>query len=353
MARWAVRVLAICLALVASTAAAAPEELQIRLTTAVPFAEIRPDRDAAAFTLTVTDAAGRLVPARLHLALQAPRSGWFSTDFPLVEATDLFAGEVLAPDGRYTFTYLPPMRGQYRLQVEAWPLGATAAEPTRGTLTFTLRETPDEWRNLALLLSGLLVVGVVSGFIIGRSARALGPGAGALLALCLWLLAAAPARAHERDDLAFDFPAAESNGEIAVRLELTPHTSATGRLTEIQGAVTDPHSGQPVPNAQITLAMIHAEDGIQVFRTLLPAPGGEFNWRHQFWDGAPHYLEIQVTPGPGGSAFTPLTRRVAVDVEGAAPPAAVKVKLMAWLLGVMTLGMLGGYRWGLRQRPPR
>lgn len=169
--------LALCLWLaLAGMAGAAPGPAVITLAAEPSLAEIRPDADLARFQIEIKDAGGKPVDyARVRLQLHAPeRPLLLTTDFPVVEGTPLIDTEVIARDGRFTFAYLPPIRGEYQLQVEAAPLEQTAVPfaPTRQEIRFTIHENPEEVVRGSILVLVLVAVGLVSGLVIGRSARA-------------------------------------------------------------------------------------------------------------------------------------------------------------------------------------
>ena len=53
---------------------------------------------------------------------------WFTTDFPIVEGTQIFEIRADAPTGKLQLQQMLPIRGNYQLQVTATPLGVTCGE---------------------------------------------------------------------------------------------------------------------------------------------------------------------------------------------------------------------------------
>lgn len=335
---------------------------RIRLVTDPAPAAVRPDRDPVRLRIFVEDAAGRPVAyARLRLALDAPRHPLLHTDFPVVEGTRLWEAEVLAAGGELSVAYLPPIRGEYRLQVAAapWPGAGGEAAPWPGAggaaatadFRFTVPESPTRVARAAALVAGLFALGLVSGRIIGQGARAArGAAAAGLMALAL-VGAASPGRAHST--AAPLPPAVATNGDVRLTLEAQPFHPAVGEPVTLTGQLADARTGQPIPHARVTLQVHHEEDGTDPLAVTFVAPGGGFSWRHTFADGAPHRVRVAAASSLLSQAFAPVEADLPIEVEPVDPPLAVRLQGLALLLAATAAGQWVGYRWTQRRGPTR
>lgn len=176
--RFVAPLFAIALVLTAPGASFAESGARIEYELEPPAGEIGPDVDVARLTIRVRSDDGEsaaALPAKLRIELDAPPGhALVPTDFPVVEGTPLLRAEAFAQDGEHSLRYLFPIRGEYNLRVQATPLqnANQAGDLIQASFRFTLRENSNEVLNLALLLTGLLIFGGVSGLILGRSAAA-------------------------------------------------------------------------------------------------------------------------------------------------------------------------------------
>lgn len=153
----------------------AEEKIQVKLTAQPDFTAILPDEDLVKFALSVYDSQGQPVNnVKIEYQLESPaKSRLISTDFPVVEGTRLMEGSLLSNSGTWLFEYLLPIRGQYHLKVKVSPTkDSINFTPVTKEIDFNINEKPSEVRNALLLSGGLLILGLISGIIIGRSARA-------------------------------------------------------------------------------------------------------------------------------------------------------------------------------------
>jgi len=148
---------------------------RITLRTTPPAAEIIPDvvEEPTTFVIEATDSAGRpLRNAYFQVEMTAPTSGPFvSSDIPAIEGTTLLQSRFPAPEGRLEFKYVVPIRGTYRVNVQAIPGPGAGFTAFSQQLTLQVRENPAELRNLVLLVVGLLGLGVASGVVLGYANR--------------------------------------------------------------------------------------------------------------------------------------------------------------------------------------
>ena len=97
-----------------------------------PFeAEAKTPQSPVKLTLQAVDGTGKaLTNAKIHLTLLTPpKNPWFSTDFPIVEGTELLDMEANAPQGELQIQQMLPIRGNYQLLVSVTPLVENAFAP--------------------------------------------------------------------------------------------------------------------------------------------------------------------------------------------------------------------------------
>lgn len=147
--------------------AAEENDLQVQLQTTPEVNAIRADLDVAQFSILVKDNKGQPVKdVELAFTLVSPSKKFFpSTDFPVVEGTTLMNGKVLAPEGKLNFKYAFPIRGEYTLKVKASPIG-NSAQAVDKTLHFSINENPPEVRNAIVFILGLMLLGLITGYIL-------------------------------------------------------------------------------------------------------------------------------------------------------------------------------------------
>jgi len=106
-----------------------------------------------------------------HIRLVAPAPGrFFSTDFPVIEGTQLLDMELPVRQGRATWEYVFPIRGVYRLEVRA-----TGEEGTEIERVFDLeiRENRIKLFYLAIFALALFVFGFMAGRLFTGGKRGL------------------------------------------------------------------------------------------------------------------------------------------------------------------------------------
>lgn len=95
-----------------------------------------------------------------------PKTPWFTTDFPIVEGTDLLRLETTEPDAVLTFSQVLPIRGTYTLKVQATLTVDGRPKLLEQSFQFQVPEQGVKYRNGLLWAGGLLVVGFLGGWVI-------------------------------------------------------------------------------------------------------------------------------------------------------------------------------------------
>jgi hypothetical protein len=352
----------------------------IQLTTSPVLSQIKPFEAEAdepqapsQLTLQASDRAGHaLENARIHLTLLTPpKTPWFTTDFPIVEGTTLLDMETLAPNGKLTLQQMLPIRGDYRLRVNVTPTVANALAPIQETLNLSVSENWVKYRNLGILAAILFAVGLGGGWVIGNRQK-IQPGEIApqrvrlllsgvtvvAIAALLFVNVSAEfaqshgsmAMSHETKEAPLsDKPAKLNTQGLAV--ELSGDSSAmVGQPAKLQVSVVDTKTNQPVTDVTLKVTATQLEHHWVTFAYQgIPDRNGTFAWQQQFFDGAPHRIEVEVAPQAKATRqFKPFQVAQNVSVEGVAPPLQVRLIALAYFTGLVGLGLLLGL--GLQRR---
>lgn len=320
----------------------------VLMTSVPPFEELAPDADLATVTLTVLLGGKPLSSGHLILRMTAPpRAKVLTTDFPHVEGTPLLqlAFDV-QENGTFSFQYVFPIRGFYTFDLDITPLpGGPAFRPTNLRQTIRLYESAAEVRNAWLLVLGLFLFGVIVGIVFARSAaaREQGPASaliGSVVLLCSLLVPGGPVSAAVAQPAA---PVVTGTAGWELEVRSTPATATVGQMVEL--AIGLKQEGAVFPGMmEVTLEATGVEEGQTVLQTTLRARTGQTVQRLQLFDGAPH--TVTVTARPVGTEYrdvTALTAVLPLEVQALHPPMAVKLRLLAILLVVLSSGMVVGF----------
>ena len=305
-------------------------EPAVQLQTEPPAHAIQPDRDLVTTTF--------LLPPNSHyeITIRTPASHWWvSTDFPIVENTQLYHFRGMTPSGEVRFETIYPIRGAYPIEVTA--NGKTHA------LSLQISETPAEMRNVAFFLGGLFLLGLVGGQIFLRSHRAKSALATAFLVGGLsFFMLEPPAYAHgnnkdSQHTVASDFWE-QTQGDFSLEVRFDPAHAVVGENVAFDIQVKKDGNLLQTP-VTVEIETFHMEDEAVMFKGKFTAPSGTMKQALHFFDGAPTRTTFTVEPVPG----VLLATYGVIAVEGVSPPAAVHVKTMILLTGVMAAGMAFGF----------
>jgi hypothetical protein len=311
--------------------------------------------------LQANDPAGKaLQDAQFHVkVLTPPPTPWFTTDFPITEGTQLLDITGDAPAGEFQMQQVFPIRGNYQLQVDVTPIIAGAFAPIQQTLNLNVPENPLKLAYFPVLLTVLLAIGLFGGWIIG-SRQAMQPGelaprrvrmllsgvtVMAIAALFFFNLSAEFAAAEDSIAAAAstdDHSLIQSQG---LQLELTGDAqTAVGKMAAFQAKLTDGKTNQPVTDAIVAIKSIALENNWVAFAYQgVPNAQGLLSWQEQFFDGAPHKIEVKVSPNPNGTRqFQAFEATREIEVEGIAPPMTVRLIGLFYFTVVLTVGVLAG-----------
>lgn len=352
----------------------------VRLTTEPQLSQILPFEaesttplSPVSLKLQALDAAGiPLENARIKLTiLTPPKNPWFTTDFPIVEGTKLLDIEAIAPKGELQIQQMLPIRGNYQLLANVTPIAQNAFTPIQQTLTLSVPENGVKYRNFAILATILLVVGLGGGLAIGgkqeiqageiapQKVRLLLSGAIVIAIAALLFVNVSAEIAQSQMSMAMSHmmeskptektsPIVRSQG---LEVRLSGDVNATvGTTANLQVQVTDTKTNQPVTDVLLNIKTIQLEnDWIAFAYKGVPDAAGKLVWQEQFFDGAPHKVEVEVSPQPNvARQFPPFQVSQTIEVEGVAPPLSVRLTVLAYFTGIVVAGMAIGFGLGRR-----
>jgi len=353
----------------------------VRLTTESSVSQILPFEAEATrlqspvqLTLQTVDGLGKpLENANIHLTiLTPPKNPWFTTDFPIVEGTKLLEMEAQASGGKLQFQQMLPIRGTYKLLVNVTPNAANAFTPFHQTLTLAVTENWVKYRNFGILAVILLGVGLGGGWVIGGR-QPIQPGefapqrvrlllSGAIVVALAALLCVNISAEIAQSEMSMPMShmtkhesQANNSGVLqsqGLELRVSGDVSATvGKPTNLQVKVTDNQANQPATDVILNLKTTQLEHEWVAFAYQgVPDAAGQLTWQQQFFDGAPHKVEVEVSPQKSAvHQFLPFRVRREIEVEGVAPPLTVRLTGLAYFIGIVVIGLLTGL--ALQHRP--
>ena len=342
---------------------------QVLLSTNPPLEKILPfeagtDRKQSpvTFKLQAVDAGGKLLTnALIKLQISTPpRNPLLTTDFPIVEGTELLELEAAAPNGKLEFEQMLPIRGNYQIQVNVSPLVANAFASYQQTLNLNVRENPVKYKFFAVIAAILLSLGLLGGWVIGGQEEIkegeIAPQSIRLLLSALTVVAivtllfinitAEVAEAHgdahspKNEKIA---PSISQSQGMEVRI--TGDKLATvGRLANLAVEVKDSTTGAAIKDVVLRVKAIALEDNFTVFAYQgFPNAEGKLIWQEQFFDGAPHKVEVEAISLPESSRQFPAVKVAqSMEVEGIAPPMYIRLIGLFYFTAIVGMGMAIG-----------
>jgi len=341
----------------------------VRLTTEPPISQVLPFEAEATtlpspvrLSLQAVDAANQpLENAKIHLQiLTPPKNPWFPTDFPIVEGTELLNIEAVTPKGELKIQQMLPIRGNYQLLVNVSPIVANAFTPFQQTLRLSVAESWVKYRNFAILAVILLVLGLGGGLVLGGKQQ-IQPGeiapqrvrlllSGAIIVAIASLLIInitaelADSHTHRHHSQTKEPEVFQSQG---VEARISGDVEATvGQSAKLAVQVIDTTTGQPASDVIVNIKATQSEDKWVAFAYQgVTNAKGQLAWEQQFFDGAPHKVEVEISPSPQAtSQFSPLRVAKQIQVEGVAPPLQIRLIVLAYFTSFIVLGLLLGLK---------
>jgi hypothetical protein len=326
----------------------------VTITTEPPADKIIPNEEPAKVVVRATRADGSPAEnAKFTVALDMPpKNAFFSTGFPIAEGTPLLRTTAVAPRGELEFKMLFPIRGAYAMNVSAELPGETAAK-TDTAFSIGVNEEPAVVRNFTLLICLLAAFGLISGIVLGRSARRASSAVAA--ALLVMLVQPEMVCAHEEHgQTAPAAPAAtvshvftETPGGDRISMSLDQEFATVGRLSTLKGAFIS--KNKPAGPTQFKLSFTNLDHDKEIFSAQLLSPDGVFELQHQFVDGADHRIVLAARPADSPDS-APNQTEMNIAVHAIHPPKVIVFRTLAFLVGIAAAAMAAGYFAALRMR---
>ncbi|MBR8832452.1 MAG: hypothetical protein Cpurp_14850 [Chlorogloea purpurea SAG 13.99] len=306
--------------------------------------------------------------AKIDLTILTPsKTPWFTTDFPIVEGTKLLEISSLAPSGKLKLEQTLPIRGTYQLLVKVTPDSSNSFTPFQQKLKLSVPENGIKYRNFAILATILLIIGLIGGSVIGRGqkiqAGEIAPRNVRLLlsglivtAIAMLLFVNISAEIAQSN---MSMPMSHPVQHIAEADKLGLATSqglqarisgdnmaTVGTPVTLKLQVTNALTQQPGSDVMFDVKVTQIEHGWVAFAYQGVGDGqGKLQWQHQFFDGAPHKIEVEILPLPGGiEKFQPFKVQKQIEVEGVAPPLLTRLISLSYLAGIVLIGFLIGIK---------
>lgn len=306
-----------------SVPAISAEDLNVYFKTSPRVELLRPFADPIDLSLLVTSADGRAVSsASVAIRLDAPARGrLFSTDYPAVEGTLLNEMRLPLRQGRVSWKYLFPIRGEYNLTVD---VTTDDGKKRSQVFSFTVRENRQKWLALGGFSAALFAVGFIAGRIFTTS------GSVAVLLTSAALITALPGNAHVKRQSSAGTPGMDIESATVGKASLVRWRRTTGAAD--------------MANSSLTFSITHLEKQKVVFAIEKIPMAGEWSMKFHFPDGA-DYRVVAVSNTPGEA---PVRSEQVISVTGIEPPAKAMLPALSYFLVLIALG-LGVGRWSKRR----
>ncbi|PCI24927.1 MAG: hypothetical protein COB67_11240 [SAR324 cluster bacterium] len=314
----------------------------VSISTSPQVDQIRPDLD-------LVDTQVRVTPnSEYEIIVRTPESHpLISTDFPIVEGTQLYHLRGFTKDGIIRFKTIYPIRGTYKISVL-----------TGGTweyLELDINETPGEIINLLIFSGFLLLLGLLGGYLLQKTAKAEGEAQKLNLTASVILLALlagsfsgevqAHSAAHDIEQKGF-LQWSASEGDHTFSVQFDSNQAIVGESVTFHMQLV---SEQKIIQEPFTVKMetFHMEDKTVMFEGSFTSSKAteescglcSISTVVQFFDGAETKLTFTTTL-PNGKQ---LSVDGVIGVEGRSPPTAVKIKTLLLLAGLILTGVALGF----------
>jgi len=179
-------------------------------------------------------------------------------------------------------------------------------------------------QSVRLLLSSLTVIAIVALLFINISAE----------------VAEAHGSGHHSSNTEAIAPSSQKSQGLEIQVQ-GDKNATVGKLANLGLQVKDTTTGQPIKDVTLQVKAIALEDNLTVFAYKgLSDQEGKLIWQEQFFDGAPHKVEIEATPNSGSSReFTPIKVAQEIEVEAIAPPIYIRLIGLFYFTAIVGIGM--------------
>lgn len=332
----------------------------------VPYeAEATQAQKSVKLTLQAIDSTGKpLTNVQMKVRLIAPSANpLFTTDFPIVEGTQLLDFQSNSLNGQLQLEQMFPIRGNYQLQVTVTPLGGAAIQQN---LVLNIPENSIKYQNFAKLALILAAVGLTGGWVIGgkrvtksgeiapQPVRLLLSGVTLVsIATLLYVnVSAEIVQSGMSEPMSHTMAGKEHSAMMeapkeskpsntissqGIKLAIAGDTTATvGKPAKFQVKAVDEKTNQPVAGSLSVKTTNTEKDDKWVSFGYQGTTSGELAWQSGLFDGSGHQVDVEFTPVNG----TPIKVSQPVEVEGVAPPLSVRLISLGYMTGITASAFL-------------
>ncbi len=300
----------------------------VEITTNPSPDHIKPDQDLVETTISLP------AKSEYEIIIHTPQSRWWvSTDFPVVEGTQLYHFRGFTEDGKVHFKTIYPIRGEYQIEV--------IAQGETHKLSLAVNENSSEITNMLIFLGFLFLIGMIGGQIFLRSSRA--KTAMATLAMLGMLSVLAPteqAHAHENQtkEPHQTIHWTQSQGDYSLDVRFDSAQAIVGKNVDFD--IQLKKRGELLQTSIIVeIETFRMEDQTTLFKGQFTSKTGQMKQTLHYFDGA----ETKTTLTVKSLDNLKLSTGGIVDVAGIAPPTKAKFKAMTLLTLVVLGGMAVGF----------
>lgn len=289
---------------------------------------IQPDRDLVKTTITLPP------NSEYEIILRTPPShSWVSTDFPLVENTQLYHFQGVTQTGEVRFETIYPIQGEYPIEVKV--------NGSKHSLALRVNETPAEIWSMLVFLGVIFLIGIAGGQIFLKSSHAKS-------ALATWAvmigfsLILGENLAYAHDEKGQKQPGIVHWEQKQDHYSIEVHFDATQAVVgqNVEFDIQIKKDGTLLQESvTVEIETFHLEDETVMFKGAFTSKTGLMQQTLHFFDGAETKTTFTLKALPTGA----LSTGGVIDVAGVAPPFKVKMKTMALLTLVVLGGMAVGF----------
>jgi hypothetical protein len=181
-------------------------------------------------------------------------------------------------------------------------------------------------QRVRLLLSGAIIVAIASLLIINISAE----------------VAESHTHTHEHQSQTLE-PAVQASQGVEARIS-GDIEATVGQPAKLAVQVIDTTTNQPATDVILNIKATQSQHEWVAFAYQGATDAeGKLTWEQQFFDGAPHKIEVDVSPQPEATLkFSPLKVAKQIQVQGVAPPLQGRLIVLAYFTSLIVLGLIIG-----------
>ncbi len=304
----------------------------VSITTNPASDQIQPDKDLVDTRI--------LLPANsdYEIVIRTPKSNPFlSTDFPVVEDTQLYHFKGHTKSGQVGFKTIYPIRGTYNFRI--------LLKGKWQSLELEVSESPNEINNVLIFFVAMLAIGILGGFFLQKTTLTVTTTMIMLLFLTISIEIQAHSGSHEVEKKGLIHWIMEEEG-FRFSVLFDSNQAIVGQLVQFHIQLIEEEKIVQSPFT-IKVQTFHLEDETMMFEGYFTSSVAtsescglcSLNESFQFFDGAETKISFQTTL-PSGKT---LELDGVIDVEGISPPASSVIKSLVPVSLLVLVGIGVGF----------